>query len=165
MSAQFPTVHAWEGTLRSCTCWVCVWGGGNGGQSGPVGRNASRAPPQGYMLAVCKRLCKTAVSFYRCISRGSPEISADKETVQWAAHEAIKRQRQGLKPGLLGATTLACTVLSPTYPTSLGLASRGRGNSPEKTVYKSPAPRQVDKLTGGVAGHFVPAGVEMGSKV
>lgn len=67
--------------------------------------------------AVCKRLCKTPVLFYRCISRGSPEIAADKETVQWAAHKVIKWQLQDLKPGILDSPQFILGPYSSLLPT------------------------------------------------
>lgn len=59
---------------------------------------------------------------------------------------------------------LAYTLLSPTYPISLGLEARGRGNSAAISLYTNHQPhgRQDKGPTGGVSGHSAPARVEMG---
>lgn len=87
------------------------------GQSNPVGRNAL---PLGLKHLRYVRDCvKHQSHFTGIISQGSPEITAAKETGQWAAHEVIKRQRQrqDLKPGLLDAATYPWPVQFSLQPT------------------------------------------------
>lgn len=79
------------------------------GQSNPVGRNA--LPLRLKHLRYVRDCVKHQSHFTGIISQGSPEITAAKETGQWAAHEVIKRQR------LLDATTYPWPVQFSLQPT------------------------------------------------
>lgn len=103
------------------------------------------SPARVKTLAVCKRLCKPPVSFYRCYQSG---FSRD-HGGQGDRSVGCPRGHQRAAPGFETRSSrcrnlsLACTVLSPTHPISPGLASGAWQFRRDKTVYKSPAPGQV----------------------